>query len=118
MNHVSVLLSVSFSNYFGCFYGHLAKRKQCKTSPRSWRLDTLFILGSNMEVSFTKCDALRDLVSFVHFKEREKHPWRSVNFSKVAGFSMCDFSRFLNCTNDTKLRNAPQVSFHENSIIL
>ena len=31
------------------------------------------------------CDALRDLVIFVQFKKREKHPWRSVNFSKVAG---------------------------------
>ena len=26
------------------------------------------------------CDALRDLVPFVQFKKREKHPWRSVNF--------------------------------------
>ena len=32
------------------------------------------------------CDALRDLVSFAQFKQREKHPWRSVTFSKVAGF--------------------------------
>ena len=31
------------------------------------------------------CDALRDLVPFVRFKKREKHPWKSVNFSKVAG---------------------------------
>ena len=31
------------------------------------------------------CGALRDLVQFVQFKKREKHPWRSVNFSKVAG---------------------------------
>ena len=31
-------------------------------------------------------DALRVLVPFVQFKKREKHPWRSVNFSKVAGF--------------------------------
>ena len=31
------------------------------------------------------CDALRDLVPFVQFKKREKHPWRNVNFSKVAG---------------------------------
>ena len=23
------------------------------------------------------CDALRDLVPFVQFKKREKHPWRS-----------------------------------------
>ena len=29
------------------------------------------------------CGALRDLVAFVQFKKREKHPWRSVNFSKV-----------------------------------
>ena len=47
-----------------------------------------------------------------------KLPWRSVTFSKVAGFSLqpatlrkvtllhgC-FSRFLNCANDTKLRNS------------
>ena len=30
-------------------------------------------------------DALRDLVPFVQFKKCEKHPWKSVNFSKVAG---------------------------------
>ena len=30
------------------------------------------------------CYALNDLVPFVQFKKREKHPWRSVNF-KVAG---------------------------------
>ena len=30
-------------------------------------------------------EVLRDLVLFVEFKKREKHPWRSVTFSKVAG---------------------------------
>ena len=34
------------------------------------------------------CDALRDLVAFVQFKRREKHTWRSVNFSKVTGWSV------------------------------
>ena len=29
------------------------------------------------------CGVLRDLVAFVQFKNREKHPWRSVNFSKA-----------------------------------
>ena len=29
------------------------------------------------------CDVLRDLVPFVQFKKCEKHPWRSVTFSKV-----------------------------------
>ena len=32
-----------------------------------------------------KCDALRDLVPFAQFKKREKHSWRIVTFSKVAG---------------------------------
>ena len=30
--------------------------------------------------------ALRDLVSFAQFKKREKYPWSSVTFSKVADF--------------------------------
>ena len=30
-------------------------------------------------------DALRDLVAFVQFKKRQKHPWMSVTFSKIAG---------------------------------
>ena len=29
-------------------------------------------------------DAFRDLMLFVQFKKREKHPWRNVNLSKVA----------------------------------
>ena len=29
------------------------------------------------------CDALHDLVRSVQFKKREKHPWRSVTFSKI-----------------------------------
>ena len=33
------------------------------------------------------CGALHDMVPFVQFKNRGKHPWRSVTFSKVAGFS-------------------------------
>ena len=32
------------------------------------------------------CGALRDLIPFLQFKKREKHPWRSVTFSKVAGY--------------------------------
>ena len=60
------------------------------------------------------CGALRDLVAFVQFKKREKHPWRNVNFSKVAGLKLqallhgC-FSRFLNSTNATKSLNASQI---------
>ena len=31
------------------------------------------------------CDILRDLVPFVQFKKREKHPWMSVTYSNAAG---------------------------------
>ena len=31
---------------------------------------------------FNNCGALRDLLPFVQFKKRVKHPWRSVNFIK------------------------------------
>ena len=34
------------------------------------------------------CDALRNLVPYVQFKKRKKHPWRSANFSKVADWSL------------------------------
>ena len=36
-----------------------------------------------VSIRLTICGALRDLVPFVQFKKREKHPWRSVNSSKV-----------------------------------
>ena len=42
---------------------------------------SLYVIISQMII----CGALRDLVAFVQFKKREKHPWRSVNFSKAAG---------------------------------
>ena len=32
------------------------------------------------------CDVSRNLVTFAKFKKREKHPWRSVTYSKVADF--------------------------------
>ena len=50
-------------------------------NPSQWTT-RMMVVVINM---FYKCDALRDLVSFVQFKKREKHSWRSVNFSKVAG---------------------------------
>ena len=33
-------------------------------------------------------DALRHVLPFVQSKKREEHPWRSVTFSKVAGFNL------------------------------
>ena len=41
----------------------------------------------------SQCDALLDLVPFVRFKKHEKHPWRSVTFSKVAGYNINDLLR-------------------------
>ena len=68
---------------------------------------------------YSICGALRDLAPFEQFKKREEYPWRSVNFSTVAGLKSATllnltllhgcFSRFLNCTNGTKLRNASHL---------
>ena len=55
--------------------------------------DLKLLTASNCKACFVQneiqiCDVLRDLIPFVQFKKREKHPWKSVNFSKVAGFSL------------------------------
>ena len=42
-------------------------------------------LGKFLSAFGLSCDALHDLVPFIQFKKREKHPWRSITFSKVAG---------------------------------
>ena len=36
------------------------------------------VLSTSLDLNMTKhiCDALRNLVQFVQFKKREKHPWR------------------------------------------
>ena len=58
--------------------------------------------------------ALRYLVSFVQFKKREKHPWRSVTFNKLkVSFLHRCCSRFLNCINGSKSCNAS----HNQSIL-
>ena len=75
------------------------------------------------------CDALRDLVPFIQFKKREKHPWRSVTFSKAAcrlkpatllkvTLLYSCFARFLNCTNVTKSRKAFHIWRNDFSLIV
>ena len=69
---------------------------------------------------------MRDLVPFVKLKKREKHPWRSVTFRKVAGFGLkltksntpaWVFSHFLNCANGTKSRNASQMQMSSKTML-
>ena len=64
------------------------------------------------------CDALHDLEPFVECKIREKHPWRSVTFSKSKSATLLNvalhhrcFSRFLNCTSGIKSCKASHI-FH------
>ena len=42
-------------------------------------------MSKNFALLFLIYDALRDLIPFEQIKNREKRPWRSVTFSKVAG---------------------------------
>ena len=59
---------------------------------QAWKLTIMEVhTSSPLQMSYSQrtidldSDVLRDLVPFVQFKKREKHPWRSVTFSKVAG---------------------------------
>ena len=42
-------------------------------------------------ITYLNFSALRDLVAFVQFKKREKHPWRSVNLIKLQA-EACNFT--------------------------
>ena len=64
----------------------------------------------NWDVHVEIFDALRNLVPFVQFKKREKHPCRSVTFSNVKVTLLHGyFLRFLNCTNGTKPRKSSHM---------
>ena len=65
------------------------------------------------------CGALRDLVPFVQFRKREKHPWKSVNLSKLQA-EACNFTKidtppcvfftfFKIVQMSTKSRNASHI---------
>ena len=63
------------------------------------------------------CGALRDLVPFVQFKKREKHPRRSVNFSKVAGSSLQLLAHDLELISAISISEiAPTVTLFKRSI--
>ena len=58
----------------------------------------------SISTKISTCNALHDLVPFVQFKKREKHP----TLLKVTLLHGC-FSRFLNYTNGTKSLKAPHI---------
>ena len=62
----------------------------------------------NFNLHMINSDALRELVPFVQIENRKKHPWRKLLLALQATLLRGCFSRFLNCTNDTRSRNASQ----------
>ena len=72
----------------------------CPVSPPL--VNHLSLLGtpkSERYFSNTTWNAVRDLMAFVQFKKREKHPWRNVTFIKVE------------CCSSTKINTPPWVFF-------
>ena len=58
----------------------------CQYKNYSYQLLVPYIIYAGFEaITESICDALLDLVSFAQFKKLEKHPCRSLTFSKVAG---------------------------------
>ena len=63
--------------------------------------------------NFSICDALRDLVPFVQFKNVKSTHGGALILIKLQALNLtllhgC-FLRLLNCTNGTKSRNAPHI---------
>ena len=56
-------------------------------------------------------EVLRDLVPFVQFKKREKHPWKSATFtnSKTPTYVFSTFFTFLSCANGAKWRKVSHI---------
>ena len=44
-----------------------------------------YIRYSVNSITKNNCGTLHNLAAFAQFKKREKHPWRTVNFSKIGG---------------------------------
>ena len=101
---MTVVLALFFSiNSF--IYKVITHRKQEKSSYRSTKSKAYSIQDKVVTIfapltklwniledernsipdKFSECGALRDLILFVQLEKREKHPWRSDTFSKVAG---------------------------------
>ena len=76
--HQQILFFTIFQN----FIQHLKKDFRHQFLFFNRLTQTPHPLNDQNLLSVTKCGALRDLVAFVQFKKREKHPWRSVNFGK------------------------------------
>ena len=64
------------------------------------------------------CDALHDLVPFVQFKKREKHPWRSVTLVTRINSPPWVFFKFFNIRNGTKLCKASQMQTTESLLTI
>ena len=77
------IISDVWHSGFKCFSCFLTIHWGLNKSLTLVTLDTFEILLQNQYI----WDALRDLVPFAQFKKREKHTWRSITFSKVAGQS-------------------------------
>ena len=62
-------------------------------------------------------DALCDLVPFVQFKKREKHPWRSVNFNNVAGINDVNGEEIVRMFYEVELQKTNQKEFRIGKVI-
>ena len=90
--------------YFGCRRNvtRTFERNQSAVDSRRFKVkdDIIYVVSNSTNQLFYRrkwksrcfifiCDALRNLVTFVDFKKREKHPWRSVDFNKVTTHRIC-----------------------------
>ena len=45
------------------------------------------LMSVSLNMTSSKCDALRDLISSVQFQKLKKHPWRSITLVELQAYS-------------------------------
>ena len=104
------------SKRYGFRLFHLRRMKSIKSDRKMFSRKERYTSKKKKKRSTSKCipktlicGSLRDLVPFIQFIKCEKHPWRTVTFREVAGWTLLHvtilfryFSRFSNCTNVNK----------------
>ena len=83
---ISPTQKVRFLNFFSYLRPWWKPYNKITSSTSSSAMSFDTVLFESFEVE-THLNVLCDLVPLIQFKKREKHPWRTVIFSKVSGFS-------------------------------
>ena len=90
LRHASLLFAVQLNVFisYGFYLLFTIKKeewsvaKECCLHSKLFYLSTVSRISLSLAVNF-HISALLNLVPFIQFQKREKHPWRNITFSKI-----------------------------------